>query len=65
MNDGFERISRNLTKNKVNISVTLQNLNRHQQLLHVQIKNLKLIFTKIPDLFEKLFPKDGNNFSGG
>ena len=45
------------TKNKVNISVTLQNLNRYKQLSHVQIENLKEIFTKISNFFKDLFPK--------
>ena len=45
------------TKNKANILVTLQNLNRYQQLSHVQIENLKQIFTKISNFFKDLFPK--------
>ena len=45
------------TKNKVNISVTLQNLNRYKQLSHVQIENLKQIFTKISNFFKDLFSK--------
>ena len=32
------------TKNKINISLTLYNLNNHKRLKHAQIKNLKIIF---------------------
>ena len=45
------------TKNKTNILVTLQNLNRYKQLSHAQIENLKQIFTKISTFFKDLFPK--------
>jgi len=45
------------TKNKVNILITLQNLNRYKQLSHVQIENLKQIFTKISNFFKDLFSK--------
>ena len=49
------------TKNKVNISVTLQNLNRYKQLSHVQIENLKQIFKQLRNFTKNSFFKEAIN----
>lgn len=49
------------TKNKVNISVTLQNLNRYKQLSHVQIENLKQIFKQLRNFTRNSFFKEAIN----
>ena len=49
------------TKNKTNVSVTLQNLNRYKQLSHVQIKNLKIIFRQLRKFVRNSFFKEAIN----
>ena len=49
------------TKNKINISVTLQNLNRYKQLSRVQIKNLKIIFRQLRKFVRNSFFKEAIN----
>lgn len=49
------------TKNKINIFVTLQNLNRYKQLSHVQIKNLKIIFKQLKKFVRNSFFKEAIN----
>lgn len=49
------------TKNKINVSVTLQNLNRYKQLSHVQIKDLKIIFRQLRKFIRNSFFKEAIN----
>ena len=49
------------TKNKVNISLTLQGLNRSKQLSDSQIQNLKLVFKKLKKFVRNPFFKDAIN----
>ena len=49
------------TKNEVNISVTLQNLNRYKQLSPLQIKNLKIIFRQLRKFIRNSFFKEAIN----
>lgn len=49
------------TKNKVNISVTLQNLSCYKQLSHTQMKNLKIIFKQLRKFVKKSFFKEAVN----
>jgi len=49
------------TKNKLNISVTLQNLNRSKHLSGVQIENLKIIFKQLRKFVKKPFFKEAMN----
>lgn len=49
------------TKNKINISVTLQNLNHSKQLTHAQIKNLKIVFKQLQKFVKNSFFKEAVN----
>lgn len=49
------------TKNKINISVTLHNLNRYKQLSHAQIENLKQIFKQLRNFVKNSFFKEAIN----
>jgi ribosomal protein S3 len=49
------------TKNKVNIYVTLQNLNYSKQLSNTQIKNLKIIFKQLKRFVRNSFFKEAVN----
>jgi len=49
------------TKNKVNISVTLQNLNRYKQLSQIEIENLKIIFKQMRKFVKNSFFKEAIN----
>ena len=49
------------TKNKLDISVTLQNLNHCKQLSHVQIKDLKIVFKQLRKFIRKPFFKEAIN----
>ena len=49
------------TRNKINIFVTLQNLNRYKQLSHVQIENLKIIFKQLKKFVRNSFFKEAIN----
>ena len=49
------------TKNKVNIYVTLQNLNYCKQLSNTQIKNLKIIFKHLRKFVRNSFFKEAIN----
>jgi hypothetical protein len=49
------------TKNKVNIYVTLQNLNYYKQLSNTQIKNLKIIFKHLRKFVRNSFFKEAIN----
>lgn len=49
------------TKNKVKISVTLQNLNRYKRLSHAQIKNLIVIFKQLKKFVRNSFFKEAIN----
>lgn len=49
------------TKNKVNISLTLQGLNRSKQLSDNQIQNLKLVFKQLKKFVRNPFFKDAIN----
>ena len=35
------------TKNKIDVSVTLQNLNRYKQLSYTQVESLKILFRQL------------------
>lgn len=49
------------TKNKINISLTLYNLNNHKRLKHAQIKNLKIIFKQLKKFVRNSFFKEAIN----
>lgn len=49
------------TKNKLNVSVTLQNLNRSKHLSDIQIKNLKIVFKQLRKFIRKPFFKEAMN----
>ena len=49
------------TKNKINISVTLQNLNRYKQLSYFQIHSLKGVFKQLRSLVRNSFFKEAIN----
>jgi len=49
------------TKNKVNISVTLQSLNRYKQLSQTDIENLKTLFKQLRKFVKNSFFKEAIN----
>lgn len=49
------------TKNKINISVTVHNLNRYKQLSKIQINNLKDIFKQLRSFVKNSFFKEAIN----
>ena len=49
------------TKNKIHISITLQNLNRYKNFSHTQIKGLKRIFKQLRNFAKKSFFKEAIN----
>ena len=49
------------TKNKINIFITLQNLNRYKQLSNSQIENLKQIFKQLRNFVRNSFFKEAIN----
>jgi len=49
------------TKNKVNVSVTLQNLNCYKRFSHTQMKDLKMIFKQLRKFVKKSFFKEAVN----
>jgi hypothetical protein len=49
------------TKKEVDISITLQNLNRHKQLSYSQLKGLKIIFKQLKRFVKNSFFKEAVN----
>jgi len=49
------------TKNKINILITLQNLNAYKYLQHTQLKNLKVIFKQLKKFIKNNFFKEAIN----
>ena len=49
------------TKNRINISITLQNLNRYKNLSHIQIESLKQIFRQLRNFVKNSFFKEAIN----
>lgn len=49
------------TKNKIHISVTLQNLNRYKNFSHIQFKNLKEVFKHLRVFVKNSFFKEAIN----
>jgi len=51
------------TKKKIDISITLQNLNRHKQLSYTQLEGLKRIFKQLRKFVKNSFFKEAMNIS--
>ncbi len=49
------------TKNKIDVSVTLQNLNRYKQLSHTQTESLKILFRQLRKYVRNSFFKEAIN----
>ena len=49
------------TKNKIDVSVTLQNLNRYKQLSYTQVESLKILFRQLRKYVRNSFFKEAIN----
>ena len=54
-------VKKGMRKNKIDVSVTLQNLNRYKQLSHTQTESLKILFRQLRKYVRNSFFKEAIN----